>query len=352
MLKLAEQDLNSIVEEIKDEAKKLEGKTVLISGGSGFLGSYINAVLYLLNKKVLKEKCKVISVDNYITGSRKNFLVDIKDKNFRFMHFDVRLPIVLNENVDFIIHAAGLASPFYYKKYPLETIESAILGAKNLLELSRITRAESFLFFSSSEIYGDPDPEHVPTPETYAGRVSSVGPRACYDESKRLTETLCITYNQIYGIPIKIVRPFNIYGPGMKHTDYRVIPTFLYSALMGKNLPVHDKGIQTRTFCYVTDAISAVFKVLISGKAGEVYNIGNNSPEISMYELASIVCELVGKGIKPRRKAYPEHYPAGEPQRRCPDLTKIETQLGYKPKVDLNTGLKRTLEWFREDYKL
>lgn len=351
MNRLAKLDLNTIVEDVSDLSKKLEGKTILISGGSGFIGSYINAVFYLLNKKVLQKKCKVISLDNYITGSKKNFLIDIKDKNFRFLHHDVRLPLVLNEPIDFIIHAAGLASPFYYKKYPLETIESAILGAKNLLELSRITRPKSFLFFSSSEIYGDPDPEHVPTPETYAGKVSSIGPRACYDESKRLTETLCTIYHQIYQTPIKIVRPFNIYGPGMKHTDYRVIPTFLYSALRGKNLPVHDKGNQTRTFCYVTDAITAIFKVLLKGKPSEIYNIGNDSPEISMYELASIICEIVDTGVKPRRKSYPAHYPAGEPQRRCPDLTKIKKELNYEPKVDLKEGLKRSIEWFRSEYE-
>src|SRR3990167_9057124 len=268
MSSITKKDLNNIVERIKDEAKKLEGKTILISGGSGFIGSYLNAVLFLLNKKVLKNKCKVISIDNYITGSRNNFLLDIKDKNFKFMDGDVSLPIITNEKVDYIVHAAGLASPFYYKKYPLETIESAILGAKNLLELARVTKPESFLFFSSSEIYGDPDPLAVPTPETYAGHVSSVGPRACYDESKRLAETLCITYHQIYKVPIKIVRPFNIYGPGMRHTDYRVVPTFIYNGLRGKNLPVHDKGIQTRTFCYITDAITAIFKVLLSGEKG------------------------------------------------------------------------------------
>ncbi len=352
MLKISSQDLNATIEDIREEAKKLEGKTVLISGGSGFIGTYLNAVLFLLNKKVLKTKCKVISLDNYITGSRKSFLFDIRDKNFRFIHHDVRLPFILNEPVDYIIHAAGLASPYYYKKYPLETIESAILGAKNLLELSRVMRSESFLFFSSSEIYGDPDPEHVPTPETYAGRVSSVGPRACYDESKRLTETLCITYHQIYQTPVKIVRPFNVYGPGMRHTDYRVMPTFLYSALRGQSLPVHDKGVQTRTFCYITDALTAIFKVLLSGKNGQVYNIGNDRPEIGMYELASIICEMVKTGASPRRKNYPSHYPAGEPQRRCPDLTKIKAELNYNPKVDLKTGLKRSLIWFRHEYKL
>lgn len=352
MSKITTQDLNTIISNLKNEAKALEDKTILISGGSGFIGSYINAVLYLLNKKILTKKCKVISIDNYITGSRKNFLLDIKNKNFQFINGDIRLPVITSEKVDYIIHAAGLASPYYYKKYPLETIESAILGAKNLLELSRVTKPESFLFFSSSEIYGDPDPEFVPTPETYAGHVSSVGPRACYDESKRLTETLCMTYHQIYGIPVKIVRPFNIYGPGMKHIDYRVIPTFIYNGLRGKDLPVHDKGIQTRTFCYITDAIVAIFKVLISGKAGEVYNIGNDQPEIGMFELAQIISDMLKNGVKPRRKNYPENYPAGEPQRRCPDLTKIKTQLKFEPEIDLKTGLKQTINWFKQTYQL
>lgn len=352
MSKTTSQILSTIVNDIKEEAKALEGKTILISGGSGFIGSYINAVLYLLNKKVFKNKCKVISIDNYITGSKKNFLVSLKDKNFQLLDGDIRLPVITNEKIDYIIHAAGLASPFYYKKYPLETIESAILGAKNLLELARITKPESFLFFSSSEIYGDPDPKYVPTPETYAGHVSSVGPRACYDESKRLAETLCITYHQIYDTPIKIVRPFNIYGPGMKHIDYRVIPTFIYNGLKGKDLPVHDKGIQTRTFCYITDAIVAILKVLILGKSGEVYNIGNDKPEIGMFELAQIIAEMLGNGVKPRRKNYPKNYPAGEPQRRCPDLTKIKTQLNFEPKVDLRMGLKQTIQWFEEEYSL
>lgn len=352
MPKITSQILCTIINDIQNEATSLEGKTILISGGSGFIGSYINSILYLLNKKRFKKKCKVISIDNYITGSKKNFLLNIKDNNFQFLHADVRLPLIVNEKVDYIIHAAGLASPYYYKKYPLETIESAIIGAKNLLELARVTKPHSFLFFSSSEIYGDPDPKFVPTPETYAGHVSSVGPRACYDESKRLTETLCMTYHQIYNIPIKIVRPFNIYGPGMKHIDYRVIPTFIYNGLRGKDLPVHDKGIQTRTFCYISDAITAIFKVLLLGKTGEVYNIGNDKPEISMFELAQIIAEMLNNGINPRRKNYPQNYPAGEPQRRCPDLTKINTHLNYKPKVDLRTGLKQTISWFKRTYNL
>lgn len=352
MSRITDKDLSTIVENIPRKAQALEGKTILISGGSGFIGNYLNAVLYLLNKNVFKNKCKVISIDNYITGSKKNFLLDIKDKNFQFLDEDIRLSVITNDKVDYIIHAAGLASPFYYKKYPIETIESAIIGAKNLLELARVTKPVSFLFFSSSEIYGDPDPKFVPTPETYAGNVSSVGPRACYDESKRLTETLCITYHQIYNIPVKIIRPFNVYGPGMKHADYRVIPTFIYSGLIGKDLPVHDKGVQTRTFCYITDAVTAIFKVLIYGKAGEVYNVGNDKPEIGIFELAQTIAEMLNNRVKPKRKNYPQNYPAGEPQRRCPDLTKIRNQLNYEPKIDLNTGLKQTIHWFKQTYRL
>lgn len=345
------QDLKTILKSIHKEAKNLEGKTILISGGSGFIGSYINAVLFLLNKDVFQKKCRVISIDNYITGSKKNFLLDIADDNFTFINADIRLPLIIDEEVDFIIHAAGLASPFYYKKYPLETIESAIYGAKNLLEIARVVKAESFLFFSSSEIYGDPDPKFVPTPETYAGHVSSVGPRACYDESKRLAETLCITYFEKYKVAEKIIRPFNIYGPGMKHTDYRVMPTFIHNGLRGLDLPVHDKGIQTRTFCYITDAINGIFKVLLNGKNGEAYNLGNDTPEVSIYELADIISRLIGNGIRPKLQSYPASYPAGEPQRRCPDLTKIK-KLGYTPKVNLGIGISRSIKWFKSAYDL
>lgn len=345
-------DLEVTLNDIKKEAKALEGKTLLISGGSGFLGTYINLIIYLLNENIFKKKCKVISIDNYITGTKKNLHFKNQDGIFKYLEQDIKLPIDIGGKIDFVIHAAGIASPFYYKKYPLETMESAIIGAKNLLELSRQQNIQSFLLFSSSEIYGNPDASSIPTPETYEGRVSSIGPRSCYDESKRLAETLSILYYQIYQVPVKIVRPFNIYGPGMKHTDYRVIPSYIYSGLKGKTLPVHDTGHQTRTFCYITDALTAIFKVLISGKNGHVYNIGNDTPELSMYELASIISELLGNGAKPRRKSYPAGYPSEEPRRRCPDLTKIKTELNYIPRIDLKSGLKKTIKWFKSEYNM
>jgi len=348
---IVEEDIKNIISDLGKDALKLSGKTVLISGGSGFLGSYINQTINLLNERVLKRKCYVISVDNYITGSeKKNFLGEIKSNKFEFIQHDVRLPLNIKRKVDYIVHAAGLASPFYYQKYPLETIESAVLGAKNLLELCRLKRVKSFLFFSSSEIYGNPDSKHVPTREDYAGHVSSVGPRACYDESKRLAETLSLVYYQQFGVPVKIVRPFNIYGPGMKPDDYRVIPTFISKALSGEPLPVHDRGTQTRTFCYVTDAVTGFLKVLLSEKNGEVYNIGNEKPEITIYDLAVAVSKISPKKVIIKKIEYPPSYPAGEPQRRCPDLTKSRTILGYEPKVDLITGLQRSIDWFQSEH--
>jgi UDP-glucuronate decarboxylase len=236
----------------------------------------------------------------------------------------------------------------YYMKYPLETIESAVQGTKNLLELGRKNKGlEGFLFFSSSEIYGDPDPKWVPTPETYHGYVSSVGPRACYDESKRLGETIATIYQQQYNTPVTIVRPFNVFGPGMKHNDRRVVPMFTFQALNGRALPVHGDGKQTRTFCYISDAIAGFLKTLLKGRPGEAYNIGNADNEISMTDLAEMYSVVV-PGATVQHISYPNTYPAGEPQRRCPDLTKAAMELGYASQVHLKEGLARFVAWARE----
>lgn len=203
------------------------------------------------------------------------------------------------------------------------------------------------LYFSSSEIYGDPDPKFIPTPEEYCGNISPLGPRACYDESKRLGETLCVTYYRLYKIPVRIVRPFNVYGPGMKINDYRVIPTFMVKAIKGEVLPVHDKGNQTRTFCYIADAIQGFLKILAAGRDGEVYNVGRDDEEINMKDLAKIIVQLASQKAAIQTIDYPESYPAGEPQRRCPNTAKIRKELGFNPVIDLKTGLARTLEVYK-----
>ncbi len=350
MSKIIYSDIRGIVSAIKKDAKTLSGKTIVITGGSGFLGKYFLYTVWYLNNKIFSKPCKVISLDNHITGTEDKDNVMYGDKNFMFIKHDVRTIFNYEGTVDYIIHAAGIASPVYYVKYPLETLEVATLGTKNMLEFARKKRPASFLFFSSSEIYGDPDPNFVPTPETYPGNVSCIGPRSCYDESKRLGETLCMIYYKIHQTPVKIVRPFNIYGPGMTVKDNRVIPRFLTSALKNEPLPVHEGGNRTRTFCYIADAITAFFKVLLSQKNGEVYNVGNDDNELNMMILARIVSELFKGKVEIKSIEYPALYPQGDPRRRSPDLTKIRTVLGYKPKIDLRKGLLRTLKWYKETH--
>lgn len=348
---MQDRDAIEIIEGLGDDAQRFAGKTILISGGAGFLGRHFVALFRELNRSVLSTPCKVISADNYITGEQVALHDgDRHDPNVVDVWADVSYPLPIREDLHFILHLAGVASPVYYMKYPLETIESAVHGTKNLLDLARRNSAlEGFLFFSSSEIYGDPDPRSVPTPETYHGYVSSVGPRACYDESKRLGETIATVYQQRYGVPVAIVRPFNVFGPGMKHNDRRVIPMFTYEALNRRPLPVHGDGSQTRTFCYISDAICGFTKTLLRGRPGEAYNIGNADNEISMRQLASLYAELVPESSY-GCVDYPETYPAGEPQRRCPDLAKAAGELSYASRVDLRTGLSRFIDWARTQH--
>lgn len=349
---IVKEDIRIIADAIKKEAKKLEGKTLLISGGAGFIGSYILAAIHELNNEYLSKPCKVISIDNFITGRKRRIIEEIKSYSFAFIEADVTKPLNIKEKVDYIIHAAGLASPVYYQKYPLETIESAVYGVRNLLELAKLKKVKSFLYFSSSEIYGDPDPKFIPTPETYRGNVSAIGPRSCYDESKRLGETICMVFYDKYKTPVKIVRPFNIFGPGMLPNDYRVVPMFVSNALRGKSLPVHDKGDQTRTFCYISDAIIGFLKVLLSKDNGQVYNVGNDNNEISVLSLATIIKKLFNGKVNIETVSYPKQYPQDEPKRRCPDLTKIRKNLGYVPSVELKEGLERVIVWYKEEYEL
>src|SRR3989338_329577 len=347
---IVEEDLKAIVGAIKEEARLLEGKTVLITGGSGFIGSYVVAVIDLLNRECLSRPCKVISIDIHITGQdRKNNLIgEISSEHISFLRHDVREPVSIDGPVDYIISAAGVASPVYYKRFPIETIEGTIFGVKNALELARQKNISGMLFFSSSEIYGDPDPNFIPTPESYKGNVSSIGERSCYDESKRIGETMCMAYFAVHKVPVKIVRPFNVYGPGIKSTDYRVIPTLLSQGLAGKDLTVHDKGNQTRTFCYITDAVTGFFKVLLSGRPGGVYNIGNDSEEINILALAETITGTVfGGKVHVKLINYPDNYPQDEPRRRCPDLSKARNELGYSARVGLKDGLLRAFEWLR-----
>ncbi len=344
-----ESDIRQIAEGLGGEANSFAGQTVLLCGGAGFLGRYFTALFAYLNDRVLAESCRVIVCDNLITSGQTSHAV-LEQDGFPFVSHDVIKPLEIDEPIDYVIQAAGIASPYYYRKYPLETLEVATLGTKQLLNLSVKYKLKGFLFFSSSEIYGDPDPQHVPTRESYRGNVSCLGPRACYDESKRLGETLCAIFHERHGVPTRMVRPFNVYGPGMQESDYRVLPNFASRIVGGKPLAIYGTGKQTRTFCYVSDAIVGFLKVLLDGTPGQAYNIGNPVPEVSMLELAQLLGHVIGRPLEVNLVEYPDSYPGDEPQRRCPDINKAALQLNYHPSVGLAEGLRRFMEWALERY--
>lgn len=345
-----QEDFKNIADAIGKCSHTLSGKTIVITGGLGFIGRYLVGTIDYLNEHILSKPCKIIVIDNRITSPKGELSILDEPQNYKYIEHDIINPLNLDGKINYIIHAAGIASPFYYRKYPFETLDVAVTGTRNMLEIAKKKKVEGFLFFSSSEIYGDPTPDAIPTKETYNGNVSPIGPRSYYDESKRLGETLCIMYNHFYKTPVKIVRPFNIFGPGMRSDDYRVIPSYLYNALNDKPIQVYSKGTQTRTFCYISDAVTGFLLLLLSGKNGEVYNVGNDRNEIDMSRLAKIFNQMFNNKLRVEYASYPKGYPQGEPQRRCPDLSKIKNELGNYPKVDLEKGLERTLRWCRENW--
>lgn len=341
-------DIDEIIERL-DTKEKLEGKTILMSGARGFLGRYFMEIFKKMNQNYFKKPVKIIALDNLITAGVIGSKID-EEVNIEFINYDVTKPLDIKQNIDHVIHAAGIASPHYYRMYPLETLDVAINGTRNMLNIAKEKKSK-FLFFSSSEIYGDPDLKNIPTSEKYRGSVSTLGPRSCYDEGKRVGETLCYIFQNHYDIHTNIVRPFNFYGPGMQEKDFRVLPNFASRIKAKLPLKIYGKGSQTRTFCYITDAIVGLFKVIIDGKNGEVYNIGNPNPEISMIDLVKTIRNVSNTEIPFEVIDYPDSYPSDEPNRRCPDIQKAKEQINFQPSVDLNEGLRRFLNWTNENYE-
>jgi UDP-glucuronate decarboxylase len=341
-----ESDLAEVADNLGDIVHEFAGKTVLMSGARGFLGRYFTEIFRHLNDRVLRRPCVFIGLDNLITSGDSSFN---ETSELRFVRHDIVQPFESSEKIDYIIHAAGIASPFYYRAYPLETLNVAVAGTRNMLELATAKQAR-LAYFSSSEIYGDPDDKHVPTPESYRGYVSCRGPRACYDESKRLGETLCHVFHEKFGTASVTLRPFNVYGPGMQESDYRVLPNFASAIKTGKPLNVYGSGSQTRTFCYITDALRGFLLALLRGIPGEAYNIGNPRPEVSMRELVLAIERVLAHPVRYNVIEYPDSYPADEPMRRCPDIRKARIQLQYEPTVSLDEGLSRFFHWTQEFY--
>ncbi|MCX6718075.1 MAG: NAD-dependent epimerase/dehydratase family protein [Candidatus Staskawiczbacteria bacterium] len=353
MDKIIEQDIKEITDSIKKIAQKLEGKTLLVTGGTGFIGSYILDAVSFLNENHFKKPCNLICLDNLIVGDEHRISRLLEKEYFKFIKHDISKPFEYADSIDFIIHAASIASPTFYRLHPIETIDANVLGTRNLLELGAEKKIKSFLYFSSSETYGDPIEGNIPTPETYKGNVSFTGPRACYDESKRLGETLCIAFFNQRNVPVKIARPFNVYGPGMRLDDKRVIPDFMNNVLHNEPIIMYSDGKDTRSFCYATDAIIGFFKILLSDFNGEPFNVGNDAEEISMIKLAETIKEISGNKIEIiSRESKDKNYLKDNPHRRLPDLAKIKKLLNYEPKTDLKTGLKKSIDWYKLAYNL
>jgi dTDP-glucose 4,6-dehydratase/UDP-glucuronate decarboxylase len=335
------------VEEIRRRAAgaiaKLAGRTVLVSGGEGFLPSYLVDALLAANDAGLDPACSVICVDNRATADPSRLAHRDGREDFALLIQDVTEPLSLDRDVDVVVHAASIASPTWYRERPLETIDVNVTGTRRMLDLARGSAASRFVLFSSSEIYGDPPPERVPTTEDYWGNVSCTGPRACYDESKRLGETLATTYHRLHGLPVTIVRPFNVYGPRLRLDDRRVVPDFVRDALAGRPITVHSDGRVTRSFCYVTDAAVAILALIAWDAPCEAYNVGNDE-EITIAELAEIVDEVSGNGLGVRYETSDDPaYLVDNPSRRAPDLTKLRATIDWEPRVSLREGIARTL---------
>ena len=306
-------------------------KRVLISGASGFLGSH-------LCDRVLAEGMEVTGVDNLLTGSLRNIAHLRRSTKFRFIRQDVSKPFPFRDKVDYVIHAASPASPKDYLEHPLETLDVGSSGTRNMLEIAHRNKAR-FLLLSTSECYGDPLVH--PQVETYWGNVNPVGPRSCYDESKRFAEALTMGWHRAKGVNTGIARIFNTYGPRMKLNDGRVVPAFLDQALQGKSITVFGDGKQTRSFCYVSDLVEGLYRLLLSNEPMPT-NIGNPR-EMTILQFAEAIRDLIGRRVKIVHKPIPED----DPKRRKPDIAKAKRLLGWEPLVPLEEGLRHTIEYFR-----
>ncbi len=305
-------------------------KTVVITGGAGFLGSH-------LCDRFISEGCRVLCVDNFITGNLKNIAHLKKEKNFHLIKHDISKTLLIAGRVDYILHFASPASPIDYLNYPIPTLKVGALGTHNALGLARFKKARFFLA-STSEVYGDPKVH--PQREDYWGHVNPIGPRGVYDEAKRFAEAMTMAYHRYHKLDTRIVRIFNTYGPRMRIKDGRVVPNFIFEALNNKPLTVYGNGKQTRSFCYYSDLIEGIIRLLQSNIHTPV-NIGNPD-EFTILEFAQMVLKVV----KTKSKIIFKPLPVDDPKQRRPDITLAKKQLKWSPKIKLEEGLKSTIAWF------
>ncbi|MCM8786770.1 MAG: SDR family oxidoreductase [Candidatus Omnitrophica bacterium] len=305
---------------------------ILISGGAGFIGSWLCDFF-------IKKNCLVICVDNFITSSKDNIKHLLKNSKFKLIEHDISKPLFIDQPLDWVLHFASIASPKNYIAEPIKTLKSGLLGTHNCLGIAR-NKGAKFLLASTSEIYGDPQVH--PQPESYWGNVNPIGLRSCYDESKRAAEALTYAYYRQHKVSVRVVRIFNTYGPGMQPDDGRVISNFIVQALQGKPITVYGEGKQSRSFCYIEDLIKGIEK-LIKVEYYLPVNLGNPR-EYKIIELAKIIIKLANSSSKIKYLPLMED----DPKRRQPDITVAKKILNWKPKVELKTGLLKTIKYFKD----
>jgi UDP-glucuronate decarboxylase len=326
----------------------LAGKTVLISGANGFLPAYLVETLLYLNDSRRQEPVRVIAVVRNRAKAMLRF-PDCADRvDFQLIVQDICQPLEIAGEVDYIIHAASQASPKFYGTDPVGTLSANILGTYNLLELARVKKVESFLFFSSGEVYGEVAADQIPTREDVYGCVNPLDVRSCYAESKRMGENMCVSWHHQHGVPAKIVRPFHTYGPGLSLDDGRVFADFVSDIVHGRNIVIQSDGSASRAFCYLSDATLGFFLVLLQGRNAEAYNVGNDRGELTILELANLMVGLFPeKGLRLVRQgeATAAGYLKSGITRNCPDISKIRS-LGWNPTVTVAEGFARTVKSF------
>ena len=330
------QEIEEIIRNIGDLRKSIKDKNVLVTGGAGFLGSWLCDVLVELG-------AKVICLDNFSSGMESNIAHLMDKDNFKFIHHDITKPIFFDEPIDVVMHLASRASPFEFEKYPIQILKANTLGIWVALGIAKKHDAR-FLYTSTSEIYGCA--EEIPTTEEYRGNVNPIGPRSCYDEAKRCGESYVIAYKMQHDLDTRIARIFNTYGPRMRAEGVygRVIPRFIEQALSNKPITIFGDGSQTRSFCYVTNQIEGLLKLAFLDDAkGEVVNIGDDK-EITILELAKLVKELTNS----KSEIVFNELPKDDPPRRKPDIRKAKMLLNWEPKGELKEGLLKMIKWFEE----
>lgn len=344
---IIEEDVKSIINGVGKEFKRLEDKKLLITGPNGLLASYIVDTIAYLNDMLFDEPCKVIGIarSKIEENDRLGHLLNRKDINFIYQN--IKYPIKL-ENVNFIIHAAGRSSPQIFVNEPISTIDTNITALRWLLSIPLDNPIESFIFFSSSEIYGNPTV--IPTPETYIGATNPLAPRGCYTESKRCCEALCSAYFKEHKIPVKIIRPAIVYGPGLSIYDKRVIGKFIKDALIDGVITLLDRGDAKRSYCYITDAMIIFWKVFFSDFNGEAFNVGNQHDEITIKELAQKILKITGGDLKFNIKE--DEFRKDAPNRVRLDMSKVKERFGFEPEIKIDNGLKRIITWNKEIFNL